>query len=98
MKHVIASLILVLFVGSGWAQEGRQFNQKIWCFEQRAVMEVLARDYKETPMFHGQSESIQYVLYTNDKTGGWTMIAYQDGLGCIVAAGKRHTQIFGTGI
>lgn len=98
MKLLIAPLLVVLFVGSVWAQEGKQFNHKIWCFDQRAVMEVLARDYKETPIFHGQSDAIQYVLYTNDKTGGWTMIAYQDGLGCIMAAGKKHTQIFGTGI
>lgn len=98
MKPLIASLIFVACVGSVWAQEGRQFNHRIWCFEQKAVMEVLARDYKETPIFHGESEAIQYVLYTNDKTGGWTMIAYQDGLGCIMAAGKKHTQIFGTGI
>ena len=98
MKILIASLIFVVFVGPVWAQEGRQFNHKVWCFEQRAVMEVLARDYKETPMFYGESETIQYVLYTNEKNGGWTMIAYQDGLGCIMAAGKKHTQFFGTGI
>lgn len=98
MKHLIVSLIFLVFVDSVWAQEGKQFNHKIWCFEQRAVMEVLARDYKETPIFHGESEAIQYILYTNEKTGGWTMIAYQDGLGCIMAAGKKHTQFFGTAI
>lgn len=98
MKSLIASLIFVSFVSSAWAQEGQQFNHKIWCFEQRAVMEVLTRDYKETPIFHGESEAIQYVLYTNEKTGGWTMIGYQDGLGCIMAAGKKHTQIFGNKI
>lgn len=83
---------------SAWAQEGRSFNQRIWCFDQRDVIEVLARDYKESAIFHGESESVQYVLYANDKTGGWTMIAYQDGLGCILAAGKKHKQIFGNGI
>lgn len=98
MKPLIASLIFLLLVGPVRAQEGVPYNQRIWCFDQRSVMEVLARDYKETPIFHGQSDNIQYVLYTNDKTGGWTMIAYQDGLGCILAAGKKHTQIFGTGI
>lgn len=98
MRHVIASLIFVLSMGSVWAQEGQQFNHKVWCFEQRAVMEVLARDFKETPIFHGESEAVQYVLYTNDKTGGWTMIGYQDGMGCIMGAGKKHTQFFGTAI
>lgn len=95
MKHLIASLIFVLFVSTVFAQEGVPFNQRIWCFDQRAVIEVLSRDYKETAIFHGQSDNIQYVLYANDKTGGWTMIAYQDGLGCIVAAGKKHSQIPG---
>lgn len=91
-------VLLILGTGQALAQEGRPMNQQVWCFEQRAVMEVLARDYKETPIFHGQNEASNYVLYSNEKTGGWTLIAYQDGLGCIMAAGKKHTQIFGKGI
>ena len=97
MKHMIA-LIALGFFTVAQAQEGRPFNQRIWCFDQRAVIEVLSRDYKETAIFHGESDNVQYVLYANAKTGGWTMIAYQDGLGCILGAGKKHTQFFGTGI
>jgi len=96
MRYLIG--VLLLCFSSVQAQEGQSFNQRIWCFDQRAVMEVLARDYKENPIFHGESERINYVLYTNDKTGGWTMIAYQDGLGCILGAGKKHSQFFGKGI
>lgn len=97
MKSLTA-IFLYLFATSVQAQEGQPFTQRVWCFDQRAVIEVLARDYKETPVFHGESEKVNYVLYTNDKTGGWTMISYQDGLGCIMAAGKKHTQFFGKGI
>lgn len=93
--RAILAILFATVSASSWAQEGTPFNQRIWCFDQRAVMEVLARDYKETPIFHGESDKINYVLYTNDKTGGWTMIGYQDGLGCIMAAGKKHTQFFG---
>lgn len=92
------TLMFAMLSTVAWAQEGTPFNQRIWCFDQRAVMEVLARDYKETPIFHGESDRINYVLYTNEQTGGWTMIAYQDGLGCIMAAGKKHTQFFGSKI
>jgi len=94
MRTLLASLFVVLS-GNSWAQEGRSFNHQIWCFDQRAVTEVLSRDYKETAIFHGESDKIHYVLYANDKTGGWTMIGYQDGLGCIMAAGKKHAQFFG---
>ena len=94
MKTLL-SLMFALLATTAWAQEGRLFNHQIWCFDQRAVMEVLSRDYKETAIFHGESDKIHYVLYANDKTGGWTMIGYQDGLGCIMAAGKKHTQFFG---
>jgi len=90
-------ILIVLFAfwsTISWAQEGRPFNHRIWCFDQQAVNEVLSRDYKETAIFYGESDAVQYVLYANEKTSGWTMIAYQDGLGCIVAAGKKHTQIF----
>lgn len=97
MKSIL-TLIFGMLVGTAWAQEGKPFNHRIWCFDQKAVIEVLSRDYKETAIFHGESDAIQYVLYANEKTGGWTMIGYQDGLGCIMAAGKKHTQIFGTGI
>lgn len=97
MKKLLTFLIM-LYSNLALSQEGRALNQQIWCFDQRAVIETLAKDFKETPMFHGQTEVTQYVLYTNDKTGGWTIIAYQDNLGCIVAAGKRHTMIYGTGI
>lgn len=97
MRAILAILFVTLSVNS-WAQEGTPFNQRIWCFDQRAVVEVLSRDYKESAIFHGDSDNIQYVLYANEKTGGWTMIGYQDGLGCILAAGKKHTQIFGNKI
>lgn len=95
IMKTLLSILALSYTGIVWAQEGQAFNQRIWCFDQRAVIEVLARDYKETPIFHGQSDAIQYVLYTNDNTGSWTMIAYQDGLGCILGAGKKHTQISG---
>lgn len=95
---LLFSLIVVWFSGSVGAQEGRSFNQQVWCFDQKAVVEVLSRDYKESAIFYGESDNVQYVLYANAKTGGWTMIAYQDGLGCIMGAGKKHQQIFGTGI
>jgi hypothetical protein len=94
MRTMLIAL-LTMWSTVSWAQEGRPFNQRIWCFDQRAVNEVLSRDYKETAIFHGESDAVQYVLYANDKTGGWTMIGYQDGLGCIMAAGKKHTQFFG---
>ena len=87
--------LLTMWSTVSWAQEGRPLNQRIWCFDQRAVNEVLSRDYKETAIFHGEGDAVQYVLYANANTGGWTMIAYQDGLGCIMAAGKKHTQFFG---
>lgn len=94
MKTLLTFLLLVnthLVV----AQEGVPFNQQIWCFDQKAVIETLPKDFKETPIFLGQATDIQYVLYTNEKTGGWTMIGFKDGLGCIVAAGKKHTHIVG---
>lgn len=78
-----------------WAQDGTAFTQRVWCFDQRIVAEVLSSEYKETAIFHGDADSIQYVLYANEKTGGWTMIAYQNGMGCIVGAGKKHRQIYG---
>lgn len=94
MRTLLVSLFVALS-GNSWAQEGKPFDHRIWCFDQKAVIEVLSRDYKETAIFHGESDTIHYVLYANEKTGGWTMIGYQDGLGCIMAAGKKHTQFFG---
>jgi hypothetical protein len=94
MRTTLA-LLFALSTNLAWAQEGKPFNQRVWCFDQRAVNEVLSRDYKESAIFHGESDAVQYVLYANASTGGWTMIAYQDGLGCIMAAGKKHTQFFG---
>ena len=92
---IILAFLFVTSSGISWAQEGKPLNHRIWCFDQKAVVEVLSRDYKETAIFHGESESVHYVLYANEKSGGWTMIGYQDGLGCIMAAGKKHTQFFG---
>ncbi len=89
---------LLLHTNLALAQEGKAFNQQIWCFDQKAVIETLPRDFKETPVFLGEATDIQYVLYTNEKTGGWTMIGFRDGLGCIVAAGKKHTRIAGPSI
>lgn len=97
MKTLL-SILGIVFFAHAQAQEGTAFNQRIWCFDQQAVIEVLSRDYKESAIFHGESDNINYVLYANDKTGGWTLIAYQDGLGCIIAAGKKHTQLFGNRI
>ena len=92
---ILLTLFFVAISAVSWAQEGTQLNHRIWCFDQKAVVDVLTRDYKETAIFHGESDAVHYVLYANEKTGGWTLIGYQDGLGCIVSAGKKHTQFFG---
>ena len=92
------TIALLLTTDMSLAQEGRAHNHTIWCFEKKSVAEVLARDYKETAIFHGETETTHFVLYANEKTGGWTLIGYQGDLGCIMAAGKKHRQIFAPGI
>jgi len=96
--QTILALLFSALASVSWAQEGKPFDHRIWCFDQRTVIEVLSRDYQETAIFHGDSNNIQYVLYASEKTKGWTLVGYQDGQGCIIAAGKKHTQIFGTAI
>lgn len=57
---------------------------------QEIVRTLMKEQYQELPLWIGQSsqDKTQFSLFTNQRTGSWTLIQYGTTTGCILGVGN----------
>lgn len=73
------------------SQEITKINKPVNCLSLIFIFQVLARDYGEEPFFAGNDNNNRnkHIVTLNPKTGTWTMIEYEDNIGCIIGSGTK---------
>lgn len=89
------ALALLLFAGS--VQAEFQTEKTIVCDDVDKMFRYFQNPpYSETPMWTGRDikeDHVQYTLLVNHQTGTWTMVAFNDHIGCVLGAGTNPVLI-----
>ena len=94
MYKLALALMLLL---STTAQAQFRSEKSIVCDDVGKIFVYFTSDpHNERPIWMGKDvtdPSVQHTLMANHKTGTWTLIMNNDKIGCVLAAGTKHTLI-----
>lgn len=83
-------VIAVMFAALVIATKPAPAQQGQFCDTERAMLDLLYRNFREFPVFHGDAgEGRKLILTRADGEGGWTLLTVANGRACISAAGPR---------
>lgn len=70
-------------------------EKQVVCDTTKTVIETLTgRKYQEQPFWVGSDQTSRYVMLTNETTGTWTFVHFNDTVACILGTGETYQQIF----
>lgn len=88
LEQVLAAMIAVQ--SSTWYRMNRSFI----CGPFAEIVKALVdEEFTEKPVWIGNSDSVKTVLMVNAQRGNWTIVTYQQEVGCVIGAGST-SQIF----
>lgn len=100
MKRIIITAFLLLSI---WAQADTPIDERsktVKCANLTAIVNILTgAPYNEVPVWVGRDgqDTSKYVLFSNGKTGTWTLVQFGTEVGCILGAGGASSVTsFGT--
>lgn len=83
-------VIAVMFTALILATEPAPAQQGQFCDSERAMLDMLFRNYSEFPVFRGDAGQGRTLILTRaDGEGSWTLLTVTNGRACISAAGPR---------
>lgn len=89
---IAVAIAALLFVSSRSDAQQRQF-----CDTERAVTDLLYRNYKEFVVWSGDTgQGGKLILTRADGEGNWTLLSVSNGRACISVAGSRSRLDKGT--
>lgn len=69
-------------------------EKPVVCDDVKSLIEfVSGAAYREIPFWVGKDSSSRYVMMVNEKTKTWTLIQFNDEIGCIIGTGEGHTRV-----
>lgn len=93
-KIFLGILIAAVLVINVYAQP-TTLQKQVVCDETKTVMEILTgKEYKEQPFWIGTDKQSKYVLMTNEKTGAWTFVQFNENIACMLGTGEHYKQVF----
>lgn len=87
MKLLYTSLLITLTLTA----RAESITSVMPCGDTKIVTEALRERYKEIPIIIGKADdevSSVMSLWTNFKTGTWTLVATKEDLSCVIGTGK----------
>jgi len=83
---VIAAMFAALIL----VTEPSKAQQRQFCDSERALLDMLFRNFTEFPVFRGDgTHGRKFILTRADGEGSWTLIIVSEGNACIADAGAR---------
>lgn len=93
-KFLISVLLLPAFA---FAQQQQQpqgpvtVEKPIICASAEVLMKALeASESKELPYWMGTDTDTYWGMLVNKQTGTWTIIQFNNDIGCVIGTGKNH--------
>jgi hypothetical protein len=96
MKHFLIFLTS-LVVGTALAQPVTT-KKEVHCDKTDEMISILkGKDFEEVPIWLGKdgSKTPNYSLFVNAKTKSWTIIQFNNELGCVLGSGESYTILSG---
>lgn len=89
IRHFIAATLLATFTIAVYPEEF-QITKTIPCDTFQAVMELLTKQYKETPiaMFNNPKNNITTIITANTANASWTALETDGENACLVSTGQ----------
>jgi len=90
MPKIMLLLLLALSLPAR-ANEWTERDKPVICGPFRDIVQTLMKEqYREVPLWIGQSsqDTTQFSLFTNSRTGTWTLVQYGKTTGCILGVGN----------
>ena len=87
MKIIYISILLLLSL----ATHAETITNTMPCDNTELFVKILTENYKEVPIIIGKADDAansMMTLWTNPKTGSWTIIATKDNISCVIGVGK----------
>ena len=87
MKFLYASLLLLITLNTS----AETITSVMPCGDTKVVTEQLRERFKEIPIIIGRADDAAnsvMSLWTNIKTGSWTLVATKGDLSCVIGTGK----------
>lgn len=92
MKKMFLSVLLLPVLA--FAQEPVTVDKPVVCNWTRIILENLTKNFREEPIWVGQSvNETRYSVFT-DKKGNWTIVQFDKEIACIIGAGEKGQLIF----
>lgn len=92
--YKLTSMFLLSAIGQLAGAQTIRVEKPVICADLKTVIETVSGDFQEQPTWRGNDEKSKYIMFSNSKTGTWTMIQYKDNLACIVGTGENSKSIF----
>jgi hypothetical protein len=95
MRKLAVGLVAVLIACSSYAEvpkKGIKVEKSVTCFPIKVLLDNLKKKYQEEPMIFGMSSTMEDVVmgvYINRDNGSYTVIEFDEEVGCIVSVGDR---------
>ena len=71
-----------------------QVEKPVVCSNLKTIVETISQDFQEQPTWRGNDSRSKYVMFSNSKTGTWTLIQYSDNVACVIGSGENGRQLF----
>lgn len=91
MKKIL--ILLCMIPHLAWGQEPVIVEKKIMCNWLNLVLENLAENYQERPVWVGQQDNTAYSLLVNPKRGTWTLIQFNKEIACVIGSGNASNAL-----
>ena len=96
MKKMLVALLMVPLAVLAQADSAKApitSTKQVVCMELTQLFKEIG-DAKETPFWAGSDKKSYYGLFVNEKTREWTLVQFNNDIGCVLGVGGNHTHIF----
>lgn len=85
---LIIALCMPMFSYSQEKQELRTIDKKIVCTTADNLSQAIANSsFKESPVWIAKDDTSSWAIVASQETGTWTLIQFDNNIGCIVGSG-----------
>lgn len=96
MKKMLVALLMVPLAALAQSEPTKPLvtvTKKVVCGDLTQLFKEIG-EVKEIPFWAGSDKDSYYGLFVNEKTREWTLVQFNNEIGCVLGVGGKHTHIF----
>ena len=94
MKYLLLC-VFITTVAHADELKDHQYAKPVYCYTTQEFFTMLKKsDYREQAVWIGNAGVSKYSLFTNEKTGTWTIVQFDKEDACMIGAGEGSKNIY----